>query len=192
MIEMTMTTLDISSLTFSPPFCTAKGAQQLPSLFKDGTAVAWQSDDFCDVPFEPSAFGDPEANRVTICVTPSATLCSQIEELDAWCIATLTATPSLLGIAVTADQVKDRYSSSIKVAEKWTTLRLKMNRSGRHAMQCYDTEKALRNHPSTWRGCSVRPRIVFRGLWIMGKDFGSIMELTHAVVQEDQPSDCPF
>ena len=189
---MTMTTLDISSLTFSPLFCTAKGAKQLPSLFKDGTAVAWQSNDFCDVPFEPSAFGDPEANRVTICVTPSETLCSQIEELDAWCIATLTATPSLLGIAVTGHQVKDRYASSLKVTEKWTTLRLKMNRSGRYAMQCYDAEKVKRAHPSTWRGCSIRPRLVFRGLWVKGIDFGSILELAHAVVREEGVTECPF
>ena len=190
---MASANLAIENLAFAPLFVTAKGAKQLPALYKDGKPVAWQVDDYCEIPFEPSAFGDPEANRVTLCFTPSETLCTQIEQLDQWCIDAVSANPSLLGISLTSEQVIDRYISSVKTNEKnYQTLRAKMNKSGRYALQWYDTEKEKRSQPDTWRGCSIRPRLVFKGLWVMGKDFGSIIECTHCIVQEDGGDDCPF
>ena len=67
---MASANLAIENLAFAPLFVTAKGAKQLPALYKDGKPVAWQVDDYCEIPFEPSAFGDPEANRVSLCFTP--------------------------------------------------------------------------------------------------------------------------
>ena len=97
-IETTSANLAIDNLAFAPLFVTAKGAKQLPALYKDGSHVAWQVDEYCEIPFEPSAFGDPEANRVTLCFTPSEKLCTQIAQLDQWCVDAVIANPSLLGI----------------------------------------------------------------------------------------------
>ena len=146
-----------------------------------------------EIPFEPSAFGDTEALRVTLAFTPSDALMQTITELDNWCINTLSATPCvLLGINLTKDQVRERYSSSLKTSEKgYTTLRTKMNRSGRYALQCYDAELQKMPHPDNWRSCSIRPKLLFKGLWVMGKDFGPIIECTHAVVKEST-DECPF
>ena len=188
-----MTSIDISNLAFASLCTTSKGAKQLPAWYTDGEPVSWQPEHFMEVPFEPSAFGDPEASRVTLCVTPSETLSAQIAELDAWCINTLISTPSLLGVSLTPEQVKERYASSLKTSEKgYLTLRCKMNKYGRYAVQCYDTEKEKRSQPDTWRGCSIRPRIVWKGLWVMGRDFGSILEVTHCIVQEGGGDSCPF
>ena len=190
---MSPAAIDITQLAFAPLLTTAKGAKQLPALLTNGDPVAWQPDDYMEVPFEPSAFGDPEAIRVTLCFNPSESLCSQIAEVDAWCISTLIANPSLIGISLTPEQVRERYSSSLKTSDKgYTTLRVKMNKSGRYALQCYDPNRESRPHPEAWRGCTIRPRLVFKGLWIMGKDFGSILECTHALVQEGQDTSCPF
>ena len=190
---MTSANLAVANLAFAPLFTTAKGAKQLPVLYTNGDPVAWQPEQFMEVPFEPSAFGDPEAFRVTLCFTPSETLSAQISELDAWCIDTIMSTPSLLGVVLTAEQVKERYANSFKTSEKgYLTLRTKMNKSGRYALQCYDTEKEKRSQPGTWRGCSIRPRIVWKGLWVMGEDFGSILETTHCIVQEPGGIECPF
>ena len=117
-----------------------------------------------------------------------------IAELDEWCIATISANPSILGIALTPDQVKERYASSIKVSDKgYQTLRAKMNKSGRYSLKCYDAEKEPIAHPSAWQGISIRPRFVFKGLWIMGKEFGTILEATHAIVQSSEGcEECPF
>ena len=130
---------------------------------------------------------------MTLCVTPSGSLTSMVAELDAWCISTLIANQSLLGISLTPDQVRERYSSSLKTTEKgYTTVRAKMNKSGRYALQCYDPELVKRPHPEMWRGCSIRPRLVLKGLWVMGKDFGTILECTHALVREGAGDACPF
>ena len=190
---MTSANIAVANLAFAPLFTTAKGAKQLPVLCTNGDPVSWQPEQFMEVPFEPSAFGDPEASRVTLCFTPSETLSAQISEVDAWCIETIISNPSLLGVVLTPEQVKERYASSFKTSEKgYQTLRCKMNKSGRYALQCYDTEKEKRSQPDTWRGCSIRPRLVFKGLWVMGKDFGSIIECTHCIVQQGAGDDCPF
>ena len=190
---MTPSTIDTASLAFCPLYTTAKGAKQLPALYTNGEPIARQPDEYLEIPFEPSAYGDAEASRVTLCVTPSEQLVSNIALLDAWCISTLIANPSLLGIALTPEQVRERYSSSLKTSDKgYKTLRAKMNKSGRYALQCYDSELEKRPHPETWRGCSVRPRLVFKGLWVMGKDFGTILECTHALIEEGTNDTCPF
>ena len=190
---MTSANIAVANLAFAPLFTTAKGAKQLPVLYTNGDPVSWQPEQFMEVPFEPSAFGDPEASRVTLCFTPSEALSAQISEVDAWCIETIISTPGLLGVVLTPEQVKERYASSLKTSEKgYQTLRTKMNKSGRYALQCYDTEKEKRSQPDTWRGCSIRPRLVFKGLWVMGKDFGSIIECTHCIVQQGAGDDCPF
>ena len=188
-----MTSIDISNLSFAPLLTTTKGAKQVPASYKNGDPVAWHAEQFMEVPFEPSAFGDEAASRVTLCVTPSDALAAQITELDAWCIDTIISNPGILGVVLTHDQVRERYASSLKTSEKgYTTLRCKMNKSGRYALQCYDTEKEKRSQPDNWRGCSIRPRIVWKGLWVMGKDFGSILEVSHCIVQEGGGEDCPF
>ena len=187
-------TFNIASQAFDPLVTTAKGAKQHPALTIDGDPVVWKPLEWCPVPFEPSAFSDPDANRVTLCVTPSDAMVQSIAHLDAWCIPTIAANPSLLGLSLTAEQVAERCASSIKVDEKgYATLRAKMNKSGRYSLKCYDSEKEPAVHPATWRGCSIRPRFVFKGLWVMGKDFGSTLECTHAIVQGSEGCDeCPF
>ena len=190
---MTSANIAIDNLAFAPLVVTAKGAKQVPALYTDGTPVAWQVDEYCEIPFEPSTFGDPNANRVTLCFTPSESLCAQIAELDKWCIDALSSTPGLLGVVLTPEQVKERYASSLKTSDKgYQTLRAKMNKSGRYALQCYDTDKEKRSQPDTWRGCSIRPLLVLRGIWVMGKDIGSIIECTHCIIREDGGGACPF
>ena len=187
--------INTSSLAFSTILTNAKGAKQLPSLYKDGEPVIWQPTEYVEVPFEPSAFNDETANRVTLCVSPSAAMIESVNALDAWCIDTLVKNvTSLLGIQLTPDQIRDRYMSSLKTSEKgYTTFRMKMNKSGRYALQCYTPDKEKRDHPEDWRGTKIQPRVVFKGLWVMGKDFGCLMECTHALVQEGGCNDeCPF
>jgi hypothetical protein len=186
--------INTSSLAFSTILTNAEGAKQLPSLYKDGEPVIWQPNEYVEIPFEPSAFNDETANRVTLCVSPSAAMIEAVNALDAWCIDTLVKNvTSLLGIQLTPDQIRDRYMSSLKTSEKgYTTFRMKM-KSGRYALQCYTPDKEKRDHPEDWRGTKISCRVIFKGLWVMGKDFGCLMECTHALVQEGGCNDeCPF
>ena len=191
---MPATTVDISELAFAPVLTTSKGSKQLPALFKDGSPVTWQADSM-EIPFEPSAFGDAEAVRVTLCLNPTESVCATIAAIDEWCIKTLSANPtSLIGIQLTPDQVRERYTSALKHSDKgYKTLRLKMNRAGRYALQLYTPEKERRCHPDAWRGCRVQPLITLKGLWLMNKDFGPLLKVQHAILEEGgHGDDCPF
>ena len=113
--------LDTTNLAFAQITTSAKGAKTLPTLYKNGEAVTWQIPDPMEVPFEASAYNDPEgvANRVTLCLTPSVDVCEAMTALDAWCIQTLSQNPAaLIGVQLTPEQVKERYVSCLKTSEK--------------------------------------------------------------------------
>ena len=188
-----MSAINIPDLAFGLLVTTSKGSKQLPALYKDGSSVSWQPDAM-EIPFEPSAFQDPEANRVTLCMTPSSAVSETIAAIDAWCVQTITANCSpLLGIALTPEQITERYTSCIKTSDKgYKTLRVKMNKSGRYALQCFNSEKERCSHPDTWRGSTIRPQLVFKGLWLMGKDMGALIECTACIVQEPADNECPL
>ena len=80
-----MAALNTADLAFTQITTNAKGAKNLPALCTNGSAVTSQFSDPMEVPFDASAYNDPDglANRVTLCVTPSAHLTSTIEALDA-------------------------------------------------------------------------------------------------------------
>ena len=191
-----MATLNTAELAFTQIATNAKGAKTLPALCTNGSAVSWQFSDPMEVPFDTSAYNDPDgtANRVTLCVTPSAHVTATVGALDAWCIHTLSQNPTtLLGVQLTPEQVKERYVSCLKTSEKgYTTLRTKMNRAGRYALQAYTPTKEKRDHPESWRGCSIQPQITFKGLYVLGREFGPVLECSHAVVFESKGDECPF
>ena len=137
--------------------------------------MAFSPDEFHSIPFEPSAYNNELAHRVSFSVTASAGICDQLSALDEWCIETLSENPvTLLGVQLTPEQIKDRYVSCLKVSEKgYKTIRSKINLSGKYALQCYTEEKEKRDFPQEWRGCQVQSTLVFRGIWVMGKEMGS-------------------
>ena len=192
---MTPASVKLSQLEFGVIGTTAKGGRQLPALYKDGEPVAFSPTESHAIPFEPSAYNDADAQRVSLSVTPSADLCDQIAALDNWCIETLSKTPtSLLGVSLTPEQIKDRYVSCLRTSDKgYKTVGSKINLSGKYALKCYTQEKENRPFPETWRGCQVHSRLVFRGIWIMNKELGCLLETTHVMLQEDGSEDkCPF
>ena len=83
--------------------------------------------------------------------------------------------------------------SCLKTSGKgYLTLRTKMNRTGRYALQAYTPSKERREHPESWRGCSIQPQLCWKGLYIMGREFGPVLETTHAIVHESKGDVCPF
>ena len=189
-----MQTIDTDKLKFAPLITSAKGAKQLPILYATGENVVWQPKDFMEIAFEPSAYNDPEANRVSMCLTPSEDMCETINALDEWCINKLSSDPvGLIGVQMTPEQIRERFVSCLKTSEKgYKTLRLKMSKSGRYALQCYTPEKEKREQPDTWRGCSIQPRITLKSLYLMGRNFGPVYECTHALLRESGMDKCPF
>ena len=67
-----------------------------------------------------------------------------------------------------------------------------MNRRGRYALQCFTPDREKRAHPETWRGGAVQAQVTFKGGFLMGRDFGPVIEITHAIVSESKDEICPF
>ena len=90
-------------------------------------------------------------------------------------------------------EVRSWYHSALKVHEASGTcyLRVKVNMTGKSAVRFRDSMRQQRSPPKSWTSCSVTPRIVVKGIWLMGKDFGLTLDL-HDALLDEQPTECPF
>ncbi len=183
---------NIASLKLGLLTVSSKGSKQI-QISKDDGPLVWQPCEYLEVPFEPSNFSDKESSRVNICFVPTEEIKSCLELFESWCIKTLTKeAKELLGQELTESQIKERFQSSLKTSEKgWTSFRCKMNIEGRNAVQCWTTDKAQRSLPESWRVCKIIPKLHSKGLCVMGRDLGVVIDVTHAMVQELEMQ-CPF
>ena len=182
----------IANLKLGPLTVSSKGSKQI-QISKDDGPLVWQPCEYLEVPFEPSNFSDKESSRLNICFVPTEEIKSCLELFESWCIKTLTKeAKELLGQELTESQIKERFQSSLKTSEKgWTSFRCKMNIEGRNAVQCWTTDKAQRSLPESWRVCKIIPKLHFKGLYVMGRDLGAVIDVTHAMVEELEMQ-CPF
>ena len=183
-----MPSLETSRLSIGEIFLTAKGPKQAPIsqgdqplVFRPGRlGVVWQ----------PKAYNDPDASRVVICFTSNAEVEAYLSELDAWVIKAVAANPrKFFGQDLTFEQVRERYMPAVKTSQKgYTHLKAKMNSSGRLAVRCWNAEtQAKVNLPEDWTAVDVQPSLQVKGIWIMNKDFGLVLEMTDAIISENAP-----
>ena len=66
-----------------------------------------------------------------------------------------------------------------------------MNIAGRNAVQCWKKDKVKCSLPESWRDCKISPKLNFKGLCVMGRDVGVVIDVTHAMVEELEMQ-CPF
>ena len=186
--------IDTSRLACQDIFTTSKGAKTIPLAYKDGSAVLWQPRQPLAVLWEPSAYNDETAQRVNISFVPTPEVTKELQGFDIWCMDTLVQeSVRLFGTALDKEELQRRYQPALRTHEKTgtTSLRCKMNISGRNTVKCWDTFRAPRSLPESWTTCAVTPRIAVKGLWVMGKEVGPLLELQHAMLDE-ATAECPF
>ena len=66
-----------------------------------------------------------------------------------------------------------------------------MNLSGKSQVKRWDQDKKPRPPPEDWTLCDVQPCLQIKGIWVMSKDFGLLIEMTDALVSESSQL-CPF
>ena len=187
-----MPTLETNTLSLGELQISSKGAKQIqlfsrdaPLVFRPGALrVQWQ----------PKAFNDPDASRVAICFQSNEEVESYLQALDSWVIKTLAlASKKYFGQDLSESQLKERYTPAIKVSQKgYAHLRAKMNLAGRNGIKCWDAESRLqRKTPEDWTTCEVQPSLEIKGIWLMNKDFGLLIEMTDALISETSTL-CPF
>ena len=182
----------VNKLAFGKLVATSKGAKQIPITNEDGP-LTWQPSDFLEIPFEPSNFSDKESSRVNICFAPTEEISNSLNLFESWLVKSLAKqSKELLGQEQTESQIRERFQSSLKTSEKgWTSFRCKMNTTGRNCVQCWTPSKVQRSPPDCWRDCKVIPKLHFKSLYVMNKDLGLIIDVTHCMVEE-LDKQCPF
>jgi hypothetical protein len=184
--------LEVNSLSLGDLTTTGKGTKQIPLRCKDGLLkfqpgplrVLWQ----------PQAYNDPTATRVPICFEATPEVEDYFNTLDEWMIKALAAgSQSYFGNTLTADQVRDKYTSSLKTSQKgYKHLKAKMNIAGRASARFWSLGANKPGPPpEDWTNCTVEPILEIRGLWFLGKEMGLLVELTDALVTENSVT-CPF
>ena len=186
-------TIDTSRLVLQDPVTSQKGARQIPLANRDGSPVVWQPAAMQCL-WQPSAYNDETATRLNLSLSPGPEAVASLEALDAWLVNALgLASSKCLGTQMSTEEVRSRYQSALKCHEASGTryLRVKVNTTGKAAVRCWDTMRQPRPLPESWTSCSVTARIVVKGIWLMGKDFGLTLDLKDALLDE-QPTECPF
>ena len=146
------------------------------------------------VVWKPSAFQQPDASRVNICFAADNETSGYFMRVDKKIIRMLFDDPmKYFGQPLTYEQIRERYQPAIKVnTEKgYTTLRAKMNLSGPAKVRCWSPEKTPREMPLDWSMADVSPRLQIKGLWVMAREFGLLVEMTDALIEERSVV-CPF
>jgi hypothetical protein len=172
---------------------TSKGAKQIPVTTKAGSPLIWMHNEALTVCYQPSAFNDPDASRVNLCLGMTDSLAQQLKSFDASLVTAIAAdSKKYFGQTLSVDEVKNRMQPSVKVSEKgYDHWRCKLNVAGRSRVQCYGMDKNVRDLPENWLAVSVRPRVQIKSIWIMSKEIGIIWEVVACQIEEHS-QECPF
>ncbi len=74
--------IDLASLALGDVVTTGKGARQIPLTSISGEAVIWRPKDALTVLFEPSAYNQPDATRVNLCLSVTPSVAASLADLD--------------------------------------------------------------------------------------------------------------
>ena len=182
---------DHKALQFGEPVTSGKGAKSV-GVTSNGKPIVWQPD-AQEIAFEPGSFSGEEVSRVNLVMRASALALQELYALDEYIVelASLEST-KLFGKSITKEEVRLRYSPCLKVSEKYpSTFKAKMNMSGRSEVRIWNEEKQPRKEPVSWVNCTVVPKLTFKGLWLMSKEFGCLFEATDLMLTEASV-ECPF
>jgi hypothetical protein len=187
---MTTSTLDFK---LGDLITTSKGSKQIPVTTNTSSPLIWMHSDALSVCYTPSAFNEPEATRVNICLEMTDSLEKQLNSFDeSLIIAIVENSKKYFGQVLTIEEVKNRMQPSVRISEKGVKhWRCKINISGRGKVQCYGMDKHVRALPENWLECKVRPRVLLKSIWIMSKEIGCLWEVVAAQIDEQQ-KECPF
>ena len=187
-------TIDLGSLALADLVTTGKGAKQIPLSTIGGEAVIWRPKDALTVLFEPSAYNQPDATRVNLCLSVTPAVANSLQDFDEWCVTTLAAQSSkLLGSQLSVDEVRNKFQPTLRVHEATgsQSLRLKMNLSGRAAVRIWNPMGTQISAPPSWSQCSAKCRIRLKGFWLMAKEIGVVAECTD-VQLDTAEAECHF
>ncbi len=188
-----MTTTSTLDLKLGDLTVSSKGAKAIPVSTKTGQPLIWMHAESLSPCYQPSAYNDPDASRVNLCLQMTPSLAEQLKSFDTALIAAIAAdSKKYFGQALSVDEVKNRMQPSVKISDKgYDHWRVKMNLSGRGKVQCFGMDKNVRALPENWLVVTARPRVQLKSIWIMSKEIGVTYEVVACQIDESV-QECPF
>ena len=185
--------LDTTALQLGEVVANGKGAKSA-LIALDGSPAIFTMDPM-EVAYQPSAFQDNDSTRVNVVWRPTPDQEEFLNSIDEWIMREAAASSiKLFGKARTVESLKDSYTPILKKSEKWASqFKAKMNLQDPSKVKIWDADGVLREAPESWQGCVTRPRLRLKSVYLMGQQFGAVLECTDLQVVEEAPeSTCPF
>ena len=187
--------IDTTALSLGDVVVTGKGAKQIPLISKHGEFVTWNPQYFLTVLFEPSAYNQPDATRLNLCLSVTPAVARSLSAFDEWLTTTLAAESSrLFGTTLTVQEVRGKFLPTLRTHEATgsQSLRVKVNMTGRSRLRIWDMSRNPISAPPSWTQCSAKLKIKLKAIWLMGKnEMGVVAEATD-VMLDDAEAECPF
>jgi len=145
-------------------------------------------------PFGACSWADVAAERLNLDFSAPPDLAQFFERADEQIIELATKdSGKLFGKPMTSEEVTAQYTPMLKKGklEYPSTIRTKINMSGRRQLRCYTPEGTPRDFPEDFREVRIVPGVLVSHLWFQNKSFGVVLETTHAKIHE-QSMECPF
>ena len=185
--------LDTNALQLGEVVASGKGAKSAP-ITLDGLQAIFTMDPM-EIAYQPSAFQDSDSTRVNIVWRPTPDQEEFLDSIDEWILRAAAANSTkLFGKVRTVESLKDSYTPILKKSDKWASqFKAKMNLQDPAKVKIWDADGVLREAPESWQGCLTRPRLRLKSVYLMGQQFGAVLEVTDLQVIEEVPeSACPF
>jgi hypothetical protein len=145
-------------------------------------------------PFGASTYNDEESVRKTLDLRLNEQEAQFFEELDAWAVEYITKhSERLFKKALTLDQVREHYRSPVSKKEGYQPLvRCKINTAGLSAARAWTVERQRIELPGDLRCCRLMAAVQLSHLWVMGRDFGWVLNVSDLQILSEDAQECPF
>ena len=175
------------SYTLGDVQTSSKGIKSAPLTDASGNPVFIVAQEHLSAPFGASAFNDPEATRKNICFRCTPNIEAQFDEIDKYMesYALENAQRLFKGKAMT-------YRPCLQKKEDYAPLlRCKINTAGSKSCRFWTPMYSRCDAPPDLKDCLLIPRLLVRGLWIMGAECGLQVEVTDLMCDALQET-CPI
>ena len=184
-----MANINLATLSLGDPFTTSNGSK-IASIRSGNGDLVLLPGEFLRVPFEPTnSFGESDSSRFNLVLEAPRPVLEAFADLDEWLISYLTEhAAQFFKKPMTADQVRDGYSSCIRHSDKgyMPTLKTKVDLGdSKHSLCVWDADGNQLDKPESWRNRLITPRLHITHLWFMGSNFGPVVRLTDALLRPD-------
>lgn len=175
----------------------SRGAKSAALVKTDGSKVFFTLGDSCaptSTPFGASNYNDQESVRKTLDLRINEQEAQFFDDLDAWALDYLTKNSErLFKKALTREQVREHYRSPVSKKEGYQPLvRCKITTAGNNAVRCWNTERERADLPEDLRSCQFFAAVNVSHLWIMGRDFGWVINANDLQILSEDTRECPF